>query len=97
MPTWLLNILSIFARTPQDKADLALGEIGLKYIGWIKAYFATPAGAADVAVVEAFLAAHGGSLTRDPTTKEVTGVVIPPQQHQSPQDFNQWVADHPNE
>lgn len=46
---FLLHLLSLFAVTPTEKAELAVGKIVIKWVNWGMAYFSTIQGKDDIA------------------------------------------------
>lgn len=62
------------------------------------ALYATPEAKRFETAAENLIAALGGSVTRDPATNRIATVEPPPapQRTQTPQEFNQWQAEHPS-
>lgn len=48
---FLFHLLEFIATTPTEKAELAVGKVVLKWVKWGLAYYASPEGKADAAVI----------------------------------------------
>jgi hypothetical protein len=65
---FLLHLLSLFATTPTEKAELAVGKIVIKWVNWGMTYFATTEGKSDIAAMVDLAKDFGASASPDNTT-----------------------------
>lgn len=75
--SFLVHALEIVFRSPTDKAAFAVLGVAGKMWTREAAYFATPEGQADEAILENALVTLGGVVTRDPKTSQVIDVSPP--------------------
>jgi hypothetical protein len=65
---FLLHLLSLFATTPTEKAELAVGRVVIKWVNWGVAYFATAEGKSDITSMVELAKDFGASASPDNTT-----------------------------
>lgn len=65
---FLLHLLSLFATTPTEKAELAVGKIVIKWVQFGMTYFATADGKSDIAAMVELAKDLGASISPDGVT-----------------------------
>lgn len=75
---FLLHLLSLFATTPTEKAELAVGKIVIKWVNWGMTYFASADGKSDIAAMVELAKDFGASTSPDNTTVSLPATATHP-------------------
>lgn len=76
---FLLHLLSLFATTPTEKAELAVGKIVIKWVNWGVTYFGSADGKSDIAAMVELAKDIGASVSPDGVTVTLPATATHPQ------------------
>lgn len=75
---FLLHLLSLFAETPTEKAELAVGRIAVKWLNSGMAYFGSIEGKQDIGAMIELAKDFGASTSPDNTTVSLPATATHP-------------------
>jgi hypothetical protein len=76
---FILHLLSLFAVTPTEKAELAVGKIAIKWVQMGMAYFDTNEGKQDISAMVTLAKDIGASVSPDNSTVTLPATATHPE------------------